>query len=367
MTDTIAKTRTQTTFSIFDKIEQMGHEQITFCHDAKTGLKAIVGVHNTVLGPALGGTRMWTYASDEEALQDALRLSRGMTFKNAVAGLNLGGGKAVIIGDARTQKNEPLLRRYGKFIESLNGKYITAEDVGMSEADMEYIAMETKHVTGLNEKMGGAGDPSPYTALGTYMGIKAAAQQVFGNDSLAGKRVLVQGTGNVASHMIDMLAKENAEIIICDIFEDRLKAITDRHKVQVVGTDEIYDIEADVYAPCALGATVNDETLARLRTPIIAGCANNQLKDEKIHGDACLQRGIVYVPDFLINAGGVINVYSEYAKMPKEWVVRKTEALYDTCLEVIQRSANEQRNAQEVAIEIALERIDAIAHIKTVR
>jgi leucine dehydrogenase len=215
--------------------------------------------------------------------------------------------------------------------------------------------------------MGGAGYPSPFTALGTYMGIKAAAQKVFGSDSLAGKRVLVQGTGNVASHMIDMLAKENAEIIICDIFEDRLKAITDRHKVEVVGTDEIYDIEADVYAPCALGATVNDETLARLRTPIIAGCANNQLKDEKIHGDACLKKGIVYVPDFLINAGGVINVYSEYAKMPKEWVVRKTEQLYDTCLEVIQRSANEQRNAQEVAIELALERIEAIAHIKTVR
>jgi leucine dehydrogenase len=353
--------------ALFEQIAKMGHENVVFCYDDATGLKAIIGVHNTVLGPALGGARMWFYENEADAVLDVLRLSRGMTFKNSIAGLNLGGGKAVIIGDARTQKNEALLRRFGKFVQSLNGKYITAEDVGMNERDMDYIAMETQHVTGLAESRGGAGDPSPYTALGTYVGMKAAAKVAYGTDSLAGKKVAIQGAGNVGEHIIDHLEKEGAKIFVTDIYPDRLRAIAQKYKVEIVEKDDIYDLDVDIYAPCALGATVNDETLSRLKCQIIAGCANNQLQDEKIHGDACLEKGIIYVPDFLINAGGVINVYSEYAKLPKQWVVSKTESLYDACLEVLKTSLAEKRNAQDVAIAIAQKRIDAIAKIKTVR
>ncbi|WP_027002363.1 Glu/Leu/Phe/Val family dehydrogenase [Hugenholtzia roseola] len=365
----MVETTTSTTHapSLFEQISTMGHENVVFCYDDATGLKAIIGVHNTVLGPALGGTRMWVYENEADAVRDALRLSRGMTFKNAIAGLNLGGGKAVIIGDARTQKNEALLRRFGKFVQSLNGKYITAEDVGMNERDMDYIAMETQHVTGLAESRGGAGDPSPYTALGTYVGMKAAAKVAYGNDSLAGKKVAIQGAGNVGEHIIAHLEKEGATIFVTDIYADRLQAIAKKYKVEIVGKEDIYDLDVDIYAPCALGATVNDQTLSRLKCQIIAGCANNQLQDEKRHGDACLEKGIIYVPDFLINAGGVINVYSEYAKLPNEWVVNKTESLYDACLEVLKTSLTKKQNAQEVAIAIAQKRIDTIAKIKTVR
>jgi len=355
------------TVSVMEQLEQMGHENLVFCHDKSTGLRAIIGIHSTVLGPALGGTRMWSYANSAEAITDALRLSRGMTYKNAIAGLNLGGGKAVIIGDARKDKNEALLRRFGKFVESLNGKYITAEDVGMSTQDMDYIAMETKYVTGIAESRGGSGDPSPFTALGTYMGMKAAVKKLYGNDSLNGKRVSVQGVGHVGEHIIEYLSKEGAVIYVTDVYEDRLKAISSKYNVEVVGLDEIYDLDVDIYAPCALGATINDETLNRLKCAIIAGCANNQLKDEAVHGKACLEQGIIYVPDFLINAGGVINVYSEYAGLPREWVIEKTERLYDMCLEVITQSLDNKRNAQDVAIEIAQKRIDSIAAIRTMR
>ncbi|PIY08578.1 MAG: leucine dehydrogenase [Flexibacter sp. CG_4_10_14_3_um_filter_32_15] len=356
-----------TTDSVMEIMQKMGHENLVFCQDKHSGLRAIIGIHSTVLGPALGGTRMWNYASSTEAVTDALRLSRGMSYKNSIAGLNLGGGKAVIIGDARTQKNEALLRRFGKFVESLNGKYITAEDVGMTTVDMSYIAMETKHVTGLDENLGGSGDPSPFTALGTYMGMKAAAKKLYGSDSLEGKKVSIQGAGHVGEYIIEHLSKEGAKIYVTDVYEDRLIDIAKKYKVEIVGLEEIYDLNVDIYSPCALGATVNDETLSRLKCQIIAGCANNQLKDETIHGNACLERGIIYVPDFLINSGGVINVYSEFASLPREWVVQKTERLYDMCLEVITTSVSESKNAQDVAIQIAQERIDAIANIKTRR
>ncbi|TAF33281.1 MAG: Glu/Leu/Phe/Val dehydrogenase [Cytophagales bacterium] len=353
--------------SVFEQLEQMGHEQLVFCHDTSTGLKAIIGIHNTVLGPALGGTRMWSYTNESDAIRDVLRLSRGMTFKNAVAGLNLGGGKAVIIGNARKDKSEALLRRFGKFVESLNGKYITAEDVGMQTIDIEYMAMETKHVTGKPESMGGSGDPSPFTALGTYMGIKASAQKAYGNDSLANKKIAIQGVGNVGEHLIGHLSKENCKIFVTDIYEDRIKAVASKYKVEVVRPDDIYGLDVDIYAPCALGATVNDQTLSQLKAQIIAGCANNQLLDEKKHGNECLKRGIIYAPDFLINAGGVINVYREYQNLDRAWAVQKTEALYDATLQVLNTSFAENRNAQEVAIQNALKRIEAVAKIKTVR
>src|SRR5688572_12275946 len=284
---------------LFGTLTQLGHEQVVFCHDDMTGLKAIIAIHNTVLGPALGGTRMWQYATEQEALTDVLRLSRGMTFKAAISGINLGGGKAVIIGDAATMKTEAFLRRFGKFVNSLNGKYITAEDVNMKTSDMEYLFMETKHVTGLPESMGGGGDPSPVTAYGVYMGMKAAAKKVYGTDSLAGKRIGVQGVGQVGMHLVEYLVKEKAEVFITDIFEDKVKEVVQRFNVDTVGQQEIYDLDMDIYAPCALGATLNDGTIPRLKCSIVAGAANNQLKEEVKHGYMLLDKSVIYAPDFL--------------------------------------------------------------------
>src|SRR5210317_307977 len=256
------------------QMSKYNHEQLLFCNDNATGLKAIIAVHNTTLGPALGGTRMWNYANEMEALNDVLRLSRGMTYKNAISGLNLGGGKAVIIGDSRSMKSEALFRRFGKFVNSLAGKYITAEDVGISPIDMTYVSMETDHVVGLPGK---SGDPSPVTARGTYVGMKACAKEVYGSDSLTGKKIAVQGVGHVGEYLVEALAKENAEIYISDIHEPTLKRIAEQYGAHVVAPDEIYDIDMDIYAPCALGGTVNDDTLSRLKCSIIAGAANNQL------------------------------------------------------------------------------------------
>ena len=351
--------------SVFEQVEKMGHEQVMFCNDPQTGLKAIIAVHNTTLGPAIGGTRMWSYASEADAVKDALRLSRGMSFKNAIAGINAGGGKAVLIGNARTDKSEALLRRYGKFVDNLGGKYITAEDVGMSTVDMEQIAQETKHVVGMPRSLGGTGDPSPFTALGTYVSMKAAAKKAYGSDSLAGKKVSLQGVGHVGEYLIGHLVKEGCKVYVSDIYEDRLQEMVKKFGVEVVGLDEIYDLDVDIYAPCALGATVNDETLERLKCQIIAGSANNQLADEKKHGEACLKKGLVYTPDFLANAGGVVNVYSEVKNLPTEWVNEKVERIYDMMLNVLTISAAENKNAQEVAMEQAMKRINAMGHLRT--
>lgn len=365
MIDTQEKKQVVTEFSIFEQIEKMGHEQIMFCNDPKTGLKAIIAVHNTTLGPAIGGTRMWSYASDTDALKDALRLSRGMSFKNAIAGINAGGGKAVLIGNARTDKSEALLRRYGKFVDNLGGKYITAEDVGMNTADMEQISQETSHVVGMPTSLGGSGDPSPFTALGTYVSMKAAAKKAYGSDSLAGKKVSVQGVGHVGEYLIEHLVKEGCKVYVSDIYEDRLQEMVKKFGVEVVGLDEIYDLDVDIYAPCALGATINDHTLERLKCQIIAGSANNQLADEQKHGEACLKKGLIYTPDFLANAGGVINVYSEVKGLPTQWVNDKVERIYDMMFNILTISASQNKNAQEVAIEQAMKRIEAMAHLRT--
>lgn len=350
--------------SIFGQITKMEHEQLVVCYDEETGLKALVGIHNTTLGPALGGTRMWPYATEEEAITDVLRLSRGMTFKNALAGLNLGGGKAVIIGNPK-QKNEAFLRRFGKFINGLAGRYVTAEDVNMSTADMEYIAMETRHVTGLPEIKGGGGDPSPVTAYGTYMGMKAAAHKAYGTDSLEGKTIAVQGVGQVGKHLIDYLVKENANILITDIFEDKLQAIAKKTGATVVDPNLIYDVDMDIYAPCALGATLNNDTIHRLKCAVIAGAANNQLKDEEKHGKELQERGILYAPDFLINAGGVINVGAEYlGGYHRETVYALTEKIYDTCHSILDKSEKEGISAQKAAMEVAKARIESIGKVK---
>lgn len=351
--------------SLFEEISKLNHEQVVFCYDEPTGLKAIIGIHNTTLGPALGGTRMWNYATDQEAITDVLRLSRGMTFKAAISGLNIGGGKAVIIGDAKKMKSEAFLRRFGRFIESLDGRYITAEDVNMKTRDMEFIAMETKHVTGLPQTMGGGGDPSPVTAYGTYLGMKAAAKKVWGTDSLVGKKVAVQGVGQVGTYLVEYLKKENAEVFITDISEEKLQIVARELGAKVVGQDEIYDQNVDIYAPCALGATINDATIPRLKCKIIAGAANNQLKDEAVHGKMLMEQGIVYAPDFLINAGGLINVYAEYLGGYKsELAYLQAEKIYDTCLDILNKSEAEGISSQEAAIKLATKRINDIGKVK---
>jgi leucine dehydrogenase len=346
---------------VIAQMSKYNHEQLLFCNDNATGLKAIIAVHNTVLGPSLGGTRMWAYNNEVEALTDVLRLSRGMTYKNSISGLNLGGGKAVIIGDARTMKSEALMRRFGKFVNSLGGKYITAEDVGISPLDMTWVNMETNHVVGLPGK---SGDPSPVTAYGVYVGMKACAKEQFGSDSLFGKKVAVQGVGHVGEYLVQSLRKEGAEVYITDIHEPTLKRVADTYGAKVVGLDEIYDIEMDIYAPCALGATINDDTLGRLKCSIIAGAANNQLKQEDIHGQAVMNRGIIYAPDFALNAGGVINCYSEVKGYNSEWAMKKAEEIYQTIGNIVIRSKAENVPAYKIANKMAEERIEAIGKVK---
>lgn len=337
------------------------HEQLLFCNDNATGLKAIIAVHNTVLGPALGGTRMWAYKNEMEALNDVLRLSRGMTYKNSISGLNLGGGKAVIIGDARSMKSEALFRRFGKFVNSLAGKYITAEDVGISPIDMNWVSMETEHVVGLPGK---SGDPSPVTAHGVYVGMKACAKTQYGSDSLSGKKIAVQGVGHVGEYLVKALAKEGAKIYISDIHEPTLERVAKENGAQVVGLDEIYDIDMDIYAPCALGATVNDETLSRLKCSIIAGAANNQLKQEDVHGIEVMKKGIIYAPDYAINAGGVINCYSEVKGLTSSWAMDKAEEIYNTIAQIVSRSRSENIPTYRIANKMAEERIESIGKVK---
>lgn len=350
--------------SVFDIIQEMGHEQVVFCHDPATKLNAIIAIHNTTLGPALGGTRLWNYASHADGIIDALRLSRGMTYKAAITGLNLGGGKAVIMGDASEIKSEGLWRRYGKFVNSLNGKYITAEDVNTSAQDMEYIAMETEFVTGVPEYMGGSGDPSPFTAYGVYVGMKASAKKAWGNDNLSGKKVLVQGVGHVGQYLVGHLIEAGAEVFISDINDAKLKETTAKFStVKVINSNDIFNMEMDIYAPCALGATVNDESIQKMKCQVIAGAANNQLAKEDIHGPAVKDKGIIYAPDFLINAGGLINVSAELDGYNRERVMGQVEKIYDRTLEIFQLSDDEQIHSQAAAIKIAEKRIADIANV----
>ncbi len=349
---------------VFGHMSVFDHEQVVFCNDNATGLKAIIAIHNTVLGPALGGTRMWAYKSESEALTDVLRLSRGMSYKSSCAGINLGGGKAVIIGDAKTQKSEALLRRFGKFVDSLAGKYITAEDVNMSTRDMEYIHMETDFVTGLPESMGGGGDPSPVTAYGVYLGMKASAKEKWGSDSLSGKKVAVQGVGHVGENLVRHLVKDGCKVTICDMNEEKVKMLVSELKVEAVALDKIYDVPMDIYAPCALGATVNTETLARLGCSIICGAANNQLADEVIHGEEVKKKGILYAPDYVVNAGGIINVYYELEGYHRERAMSHAEKIYQTTLNVFQIAKTQNIPTYAAANHLGEARIAEIGKIK---
>jgi leucine dehydrogenase len=357
--DILSQNKIKNLNPVFGQLSYDDHEQIVFCNDKDTGLKAIIGIHNTVLGPALGGTRMWQYGNEWEALNDVLRLSRGMTYKAAVTGLNLGGGKAVIIGNAKTQKTPELMLRFGEFVNSLGGKYITAEDVGMETSDMDLVRTVTPFVTGISESNGGAGNPSPITAYGVFMGMKAAAKHAFGSSDLEGRVIYVQGIGNVGESLVEHLSNEGAEVFISDINKDRLEEVRDKYSAHIYEGDNIYAEEMDIYAPCALGATINDITLPQLRTKVIAGAANNQLADENKHGMQLKQKGIVYAPDFLINAGGIINVYAELENYDKKEILRKTENIYKTTIKILEKADIKGITTHHAAFDIANERIQA--------
>lgn len=345
---------------IFSKLEKYEYEQLIFCQDKASGLKAIIAIHDTTLGPALGGTRMWTYASEEEAIEDALRLARGMTYKNAAAGLNLGGGKTVVIGDPKTDKNEAMFRALGRFVEGLGGRYITAEDVGTTEGDMDLINLETTYVTGVTAGSGSSGNPSPVTALGIYQGMKAAAKEAFGDDSLAGKTIAVQGVGNVAYTLCEHLHAEGAKLIVTDINKAAVQRAVEAFDAVAVETDEIYSQDADIFAPCALGAIINDETIPQFKCKVIAGSANNQLKDNA-HGDKIHEMGIVYAPDYVINSGGVINVADELNGYNAERALKRVAGIYDILGEIFNISRRDNIPSYVAADRLAEERIANIA------
>jgi leucine dehydrogenase len=345
---------------IFKPIAEHHHEQVVFCYEPSCGYKGIIAIHDTTLGPALGGTRFWNYSSDQEALIDVLRLARGMTYKAAVAGLNLGGGKSVIIGDPRTTRREMIFRAHGRFVESLGGRYITAEDVGTSVADMDYANMETDHVTGLS---GTSGDPSPVTAFGVFRGIKAAAKAKYGSDDLNGKTVAVQGVGHVGYYLCEHLADDGARLIVTDIDQERVKRVVSQFGAQAVAPDAIYSVEADVYAPSALGATVNDETIPQLKVDIVAGAANNVLAESR-HGDELHRRGIMYAPDYVINGGGLINVYGELKGWSREQSIRKAGEIYDTLTRLFELADEEGIPTYQAADRIAEQRIESVRNVQ---
>src|SRR3954463_8122824 len=341
---------------IFDTISSMGHEQLVMCPAPAAGYRGIIAIHSTVLGPALGGTRFWKYATDEEAIVDALRLARGMTYKNAVAGLNLGGGKSVIIGDNKTAFREMIFRAHGRFVESLGGRYITAEDVGTRTADMDYVHMETDYVSGL---AGRSGDPSPVTAHGVFRAIQASAKERWGADDLTNKTVSIQGCGHVGYYLAKELHEAGAKLVVTDIDSERVKRVVNEFGARAVGADEIYGVHADIFAPCALGAIVNDKTIPQLKVEIVAGAANNQLLEER-HGDDLESRSIMYAPDYVANAGGVINVYSELAGWTSARAFRKADEIYDTIRKVFEIARTQSIPTYLAADRLAEQRIQAV-------
>ncbi|MGI9627684.1 MAG: Leu/Phe/Val dehydrogenase [Longimicrobiales bacterium] len=338
---------------IFDRMSRHEHEQLVLWNEPKLGYRGIVAVHDTTLGPALGGTRFWNYGTDEEAIIDALRLARGMTYKAAITGLNLGGGKSVIIGNNRTNDREMIFRAHGRAVESLKGRYITAEDVGTSVDDMEFVKMETDHVAGL---LGRSGDPSPVTAHGVYKGIKACAKERYGDDSLDGKHVAVQGLGHVGHYLCQYLTEDGARLTVTDIRPERVAAVTTEFGAESVSPDDIYGVDAEIFAPCALGAVVNDDTLKVFKYAVIAGAANNQLAQAR-HGQELHQKSILYAPDYVINAGGLVNVYGELQGWDPERSKRKAGDIYNTLLRIFKLSGDENVPTSEAADRVAESRL----------
>lgn len=349
---------------VFSLMEKHGYEEVVYGYDYATGLKSIIAIHSTALGPALGGLRFWPYASEEEALLDVLRLARGMTYKAAAAGLNLGGGKAVIIGDPKTDKSEALLRAFGRVVEGLGGRYITAEDMGTNVWDMDWISEETQYVTGLLTTRGGSGDPSPVTAFGVYVGMKACAKKVFEKDTLKGLTVAIQGAGHVAYNLAKQIYKDGGRIYATDINPESLERMVRDFNVEAVKPDEIYDVGCDIFAPCAVGAVINDETINRLKCRVIAGAANNQLSNEERHGNLLHQMGITYAPDFVINAGGLLNVYEELHGYNRERAIQKVGQLFSAITNILNKSEREGIPTYLAANQAAEERINLIREVR---
>jgi len=345
---------------LFDLMSEKNHEQLVLWNEPEFGYRGIIAIHDTSLGPALGGTRFWQYESDDAAVLDALRLARGMTYKAAITGLNLGGGKSVIWGDNKRVDREMVFRAHGRAVESLGGRYITAEDVGTSPDDMEFVRMETEHVVGV---LGRSGDPSPVTAYGVYQGIKAAAAFRWDDDSLEGRHVAVQGLGHVGYHLCEDLAAEGARLSVTDIDADRLRRVVEEFDATAVDTDEIYDVDADIFAPCALGAVVNDDTLERLSVEVVAGAANNVLALSH-HGQELHARNILYAPDYVINAGGLINVYGEMNDWGTERSKRKATDIYRTLLRIFEHAEAEDLPTNEAADAVAEQRVLAARHLQ---
>ncbi|HEX6942939.1 MAG TPA: Glu/Leu/Phe/Val dehydrogenase [Gemmatimonadaceae bacterium] len=345
--------------TVFSQIQEMHHEQLVFCYDETSGYRGIIAVHDTTLGPALGGTRFWNYQSEEEAIFDVLRLARGMTYKNAVAGLNLGGGKAVIIGDNRTTRREMIFRAHGRFVESLGGRYITAEDVGTSTADMDFVHMETGYVAGLENK---SGDPSPVTARGVFRAIQASARVRWGSESVDGRTVIVQGLGNVGHFLCRELDAAGAKLIVTDIDHARVERTVSEFAAKPVDPAAIYSQQGDIFAPCALGGIINDETIPQLKVEIVAGGANNQLLEER-HGVELEGKGILYAPDYVANAGGVINVYGEVAGWTRDRALRKADEIFNTALGVFEIAREMGIPTYVAADRLAQRRLEAVGEL----
>ena len=346
---------------VFGPIAEHDYQQVLFCNDNATGLRAIIAIHDTTLGPALGGVRMRPFASEDEAYKDVLRLARGMTYKAAISGVNLGGGKSVIIGDARTQKTEPLLRAFGKFVHSLGGMYIAGQDIGTDSHDMAVIRSETPHVSCVHEKVGGAGDPSFATAYGVTAGMRAVLKAAVGSDSLSNRRIAIQGVGHVGYFVAKYCHEAGAKLIVTDVVEEQLKRVSDEFDAEVVDPEQIYEVDCDVFSPCSIGAVINDDTIPKLRCKGIAGAANNVLAEPR-HGNVLMELGIVYGPDYLINSGGLIRCQEEVLQrdVADESVLQHVSQIYDQTLAVIRAAQDRGISTAEAANELAEERIAAV-------
>jgi len=349
---------------LFSKMEEYDYEQLILCQDKSTGLKAIIAIHDTTLGPALGGTRICEYESDEEAIEDALRLARGMTYKNAAAGLNLGGGKAVIIGDPKKIKSEALFRAFGRFVEGLNGRYITGEDMNATQEDASYINCETDYIVGLEP---GSGNPSPVTAYGVFKGIQAALNEIYGSDDLTGKTVAIQGLGAVGRRLAERLHEAGAKLYVTTRDKAKIDKAVAELGATAVSLDEIYGVECDVFSPCARGAIINDKTIEQFKCKIIAGAANNQLAESR-HGDMLHEKGILYVPDYIINSGGVINIIDDISgrEYNRENAMKNTARIYDSCKKVFEIAKRDNIPTYKAADIMAEERIAAVGRIKKI-
>ncbi|MBM3933116.1 MAG: Glu/Leu/Phe/Val dehydrogenase [SAR202 cluster bacterium] len=347
-------------------MERYKFEQFTMCYEPSVGLKAFIAIHSTTLGPSSGGVRIWPHPTEEDAIMDALRLARAMTYKSAVAGIPLGGGKGLIWADSRKDKNEAMLRAFGRFVDTLGGRYITTEDVGMTPRDLEHIAQETKYVVGLPRTMGGSGDTSEMTGLGLYLGMKACAKELWGSDSLAGKTIAMQGFGNVGRNTAYHLVKEGVKLVVADFYQPATE-VANSLGATIVKPEEIYDQKADIFSPCALGAVINDNTIKRIKAPIICGGANNQLAEER-HGEQLHQMGVLYAPDYVVNAGGIINASCEVGVTYNPDRAKEiTQRIYDTTLKVFQTSKDEKIPTSVAADRMAERRIAATRNIKPMK